>query len=155
VSVGKAMDDPVLSKQKVLMQRSRRARESFPLLLFLPLSVFALVGACAGAPDQKDWIKVGQTTREDVVARYGQPDLIMASEGGETAIYRPRDPKQSPPQVQIPTVQAGPLGTVTTKTEPVKPGLGARPTNSGVEGRPEQELRIRYDDRGIVQEVIR
>jgi hypothetical protein len=125
-------------------------------LLFVSLNAVALVSACAGVSDQKDWIKVGETTREDVVARYGQPDLIMASEGGgETAIYRPRDPRPASPQVQIPTVQAGPLGTVTTKTEPVKPGLGTRPTNSGVEGRPEQELRIRYDARGIVQEVIR
>jgi hypothetical protein len=114
-----------------------------------------LLSACARVPDQKDWIKVGETTREEVVARYGQPDLIMDSEGGEIAIYRPRDSKRSPPQVQIPTVQAGPLGTVTTKTEPVKPGLGTRPMNSGMEERPEKELRIRYDARGIVQEVIR
>ena len=124
-------------------------------LLFVSLNAVALVSACAGVSDQKDWIKVGETTREDVVARYGQPDLIMASEGGETAIYRPRDSRPASPQMQIPSVQAGPLGTVTTKTEPVKPGLGARPTNSGMEGRPEQELRIRYDARGIVQEVIR
>jgi hypothetical protein len=137
------------------MQWLSRVRTSYPQLLFPSLGTVVLVSACATAPDQKDWIKVGQTTREDVVAWYGQPDLIVASEGGETAIYRPRGPKQSPPQVQVPTVEAGPLGTVTTRTEPAKPGLGTRPTNGGMMERPEQELRIRYDAQGIVQRVVR
>jgi hypothetical protein len=118
------------------------------------LLAVALAGACAGVQDQRDWIKVDETKREDVIARYGQPDLIMASEDGDIAIYRSRDAKRSPPPVQVPTVQAGPLGTVTTRTEPLKPGLGTRPTDSGVEERPEQELRIRYDALGIVRERI-
>jgi hypothetical protein len=126
------------------------------LQLFL-ISGFAIVllGACAGAPEQKDWIKIGQTTREEVVKQYGQPDLVMASEEGETAIYRPRDSKRSTPQVEIPTMQVGPLGTMTTKMEPINPGSGTRPMNGGLQQRPEQELRIRYNAQGIVQELIR
>jgi len=117
--------------------------------------LLVLLVACAVAPDQSDWIKIGQTTREDVVKRYGMPDLVIASEAGETAIYRPRAPKQSAPQVQIPTVQAGPLGTVTTRMEPVNSESGSRDTNGRLQERPEQELRIRYNAQGIVQELIR
>lgn len=124
-------------------------------LLVIPWSALALVGACAGIPDQWNWIKIGHTTREEVVERYGQPDLVMASEEGETVAYRPSDPRRSAPQIEIPTVQAGPLGTTTTRMEPINPGLGTRPVNGGRHERPEQELRIRYDAQGVVQEVIR
>jgi hypothetical protein len=117
--------------------------------------VLALVGACAEVPAQKDWIKAGVTTREEVVKRYGQPDLVMASDEGETAIYRPRDPKRPTPQAEIPTMQVGPLGTVTTKMEPVKMGTGNGPANGRQQERPEQELRIRYNAQGVVQEIIR
>lgn len=121
--------------------------------LLLSFGALVLVGACASVPDQGDWIKIGQTTREEVVKRYGQPDLVRASEEGETAIYRPRDSNRPTPQMQIPTVQAGPLGTTTTKMEPVNPGLG--PMNGGLRERPERELHIRYNAQGIVQELIR
>ncbi|MDN5940819.1 MAG: hypothetical protein L0H94_02960 [Nitrospira sp.] len=126
-------------------------------LQFLLISFGALVavGACAVVPDQKDWIKIGHTTREEVVERYGQPDLVKADEEGEIAIYRPRGPSRSTPRMEIPTVQAGPLGTVTTKMEPVNPGLGTGSTNAELRRRLEQELRIRYDTQGIVQELIR
>ena len=123
--------------------------------LYMSGVLLVLLVACAVAPDQSDWIKIGQTTREDVVKRYGMPDLVIASEAGETAIYRPRAPKQSAPQVQIPTVQAGPLGTVTTRMEPVNSESGSRDTNGRLQERPEQELRIRYNAQGIVQELIR
>jgi hypothetical protein len=129
-------------------------RSRLPLLI-LSWGILVLVGACAGVPEPKDWIKVGVTTREEVVARYGQPDLVMAAEEGETAIYRPRDPGRPTPQVQIPTMQAGPLGTVTTKMEPVKSGAGNGSTNGRMRERPEQELHIRYNTQGIVQELIR
>jgi hypothetical protein len=130
-------------------------------LLFISWVALVFVGACATVADQKDqkdqkdWIKVGYTTKEEVVERYGQPDLVMASETGETVTYRPRDPRQSAPRIEIPTVQAGPLGTTTTRMEPVTPGMGTRPVNGGRGDRPEQELRIRYDGQGVVQEVIR
>jgi len=126
-------------------------------LQFLLVSFGALVvvGACTVVPEQKDWIVIGRTTREEVVQRYGQPDLARASEEGEIAIYRPRDPIRSVPRVEVPTMQAGPLGTMTTKVEPIDPGLGARPENGNLRERPEQELRIRYNAQGIVQELIR
>jgi hypothetical protein len=124
-------------------------------LLLVSLGTLVCVGACAVVPDQRDWIKIGQTTREEVVERYGQPDFVMASEEGKTEIYRPRDSRGSTPRLEIPTVQAGPLGTMTTKMEPINPGLVARPMNGSLQERPEQELRIRYNTQGIVQELIR
>ena len=137
------------------MRRLRYNLLSLFQLLLIAWGGLILVGACAVAPDQKDWISIGQTTREEVVKRYGQPDLVIASEDGETAIYRPRDSRRSTPQVEVPTMQAGPLGTMTTKMEPINPGSGTRPTNGRLQERPEQELRIRYNAQGIVQELIR
>jgi len=133
----------------------RKDRLSRLLLLLISWGALALVGACAGVPDQRDWIKIGQTTREEVVKRYGQPDFVMASEEGDTAIYRPRDSGRSTPHMEIPTMQAGPLGTSTTKMEPINPGVGARPMSGSQQERPEQELHIRYNTQGIVQELTR
>ena len=124
-------------------------------LLSISLCTLVCVGACAVAPDQRDWIKIGQTTREEVVERYGQPDLVKVSEEGDIAIYWPRGSKGSTPRLEIPTAQAGPLGTMTTKMEPINPGVGTNPTNGNVQERPEEELRIRYNAQGIVQELIR
>jgi hypothetical protein len=137
------------------MQRLRRILLSRLHLLVISWGVLVLVSACAEVPAQKDWIKTGVTTREEVVKRYGQPDFIMASEDGETATYRARDPKRSPPRVEVPTMQAGPFGTATTKMEPVKPGLRNGSGNGKQQERPEEELRIRYDAQGVVQEIIR
>lgn len=133
----------------------RKDRMSRLQLLLISWGALVLVDACAAVPDQGNWIKIGGTTREEVVQRYGLPDLVMASEEGETAIYRPRDPRRSTPRLEIPTAQAGPLGTVTTKMEPINPGLGTRPTNGSFQERPEEELHIRYNTQGIVQELIR
>ena len=124
-------------------------------LLLISLGTLVCVGACAVVPDQRDWIKIGQTTREEVVERYGQPDFVRVSEEGEIAIYRPRDSRRSTPRLEIPTVQAGPLGTMTTKMEPINPDVGASPTNGNLQERADQELRIRYNAQGIVQELIR
>lgn len=132
---------------KIRMARLER------LLIFW--GILVLVSACAAVPDQGDWIKIGQTTRDEVVERYGQPDLVMAAEGGETAIYRPRDRGRSATTVEIPRAQAGPFGTSTAKMEPINPGSGARPLTGGLEEEPKQELRIRYNSQGIVQELIR
>lgn len=137
------------------MRCLRKDRISRLQILLLSFGALVLVGACASVPDQGEWIKIGQTTRDEVVKRYGQPDLVMASKEGETEIYRPRDSGRATPKMEIPTVQAGPLGTTTTKMEPVNPGSGTRPTNGGLQERPEQELRIRYNSQGIVQELIR
>lgn len=114
-----------------------------------------LLCACAAVPQQNDWITVGQTTRDEVVEAYGQPDLVMVTAEGEAVVYRPRDVGRSTPPMEIPTVQAGPLGTTTTRMEPIKSGTGAS-ANGGMSRRKlERELRIRYDGQGIVQEVIR
>ena len=122
--------------------------------LLISFGTLLVVGACATVPDQRDWITMGKTTREEVIKRYGQPDLAMASEEGEIAIYRPKYTIRSVPRVEVPTMQAGPLGTMTTKMEPINPGLGARLANGNLQERPEQELRIRYSTQGIVQELI-
>jgi hypothetical protein len=114
-------------------------------LFTISLSALGLISACAGAPDERGWIAVGHTTRDEVVERFGQPDLVVAAEAGETVIYRARDSRQAAPRVEIPTVQAGPLGTTTTKMEPIR--------SDRVRRGPMEEIRIRYDARGIVQEV--
>jgi hypothetical protein len=137
------------------MKRSKMTRLYRSPQMLLIWSAFVLIGACATVPDAEEWIKVGQTTKVEVVERYGQPDFVMASGEGETATYRPRDPRSPAPRMVIPTVQAGPLGSTTTKMEPINPGLGSRPTNGSMQKRPEQELRIRYNAEGIVQELIR
>ncbi|WP_455389501.1 hypothetical protein, partial [Petrachloros mirabilis] len=96
-------------------------------------------------PDERGWIRIGHTTRGEVIERFGEPDLVVAAEAGETVIYRARDSGQATPSVEIPTVQAGPRGTFTTKSEPVR-------SEKAREG-PMHEIRIRYDTQGIVQEV--
>ena len=123
-------------------------RNRLPVLALVVLAVTyapGLVGGCASVPDERGWIKVGQTTSKEVVERYGQPDFVTVAEDGEIVVYRAIDPRQAPPIVEIPTAQAGPLGIATTKMEPVRRGTAA-------EG-PMRELRIRYDARGVVQEV--
>lgn len=114
-----------------------------------------LLCACSTVPHQSEWITVGQTTREEVVEAYGQPDVVMETAEGETVVYRPRNASRSTPTVEVPMAQAGPLGTMTTRTEPVVRGYGSASTNGGLRGRPDRELRIRYDGQGLVQEFIR
>lgn len=116
----------------------------------------ALLCACALVPLQNEWIIVGHTTREEVIDAYGEPDLVIAVEVGETVVYRPRDVSRSAPPLEIPTMQAGPRGTTTTKMEPIRWPETGEPANGGTSRRKlERELRIRYDGGGIVQEVIR
>jgi hypothetical protein len=114
-----------------------------------------LLCACAAVSQQNEWITVGHTTREEVVEAYGQPDVVMETAEGETVVYRPRNASRSTPTVEVPTAQAGPLGTVTTRTEPVVRGYGSTSADGGLRGRPHRELRIRYDARGVVQELSR
>ena len=85
--------------------------------------------------------------------RYGQPDLVIASPGGDTAIYRPTASGPSAPRVEIPTVQAGPLGSATTRMQPINPALGANDMNTKTKERLRSEIHIRYDARGVVQEL--
>ncbi len=93
---------------------------------------------------------VGKTTKSEVIAQYGEPDLVLnlAGQGGETATYRP---VAVSPSIQVPTAQAGPLGTTTTQTRTIEPGLGG---SDKAARRPQKEIRIRYDAQGIVQDVL-
>ena len=122
---------------------------SFPLML----SILSLLVACVSAPDNQDWIRVCVTTKNEVIARYGQPDLMIASPGGDTAIYRPIASGPSAPRLEIPTAQTGPFGAATTRMQPIDPGLGAKDLNRERKERLRNEIRIRYDAQGIVQEL--
>ncbi len=121
---------------------------------FLPAVVMlVLLAACASAPDHPDWIRVGVTTKDEVIARYGQPDWTIASPGGDTAVYRQTASGAAAPRIEIPIAQAGPFGSATTRMQPIDPGLGAKDLNGKTRERLLKEIRIRYDDRGIVQEL--
>jgi hypothetical protein len=114
---------------------------------FLLLSLPLLLLACA---DTASWIQIGKTTKSEVVAQYGEPDLVLNERDGETVTYRPA--RQPSPSIQVPTAQAGPFGTMRTETRTIEPGLGK---NDQASRRPQQEIRIRYDAHGIVQDVKR
>jgi hypothetical protein len=69
---------------------------SFPLTL----TVFGLLAACVSASGHPEWIHVGVTTKHEVIA----------SPGGDTAIYRPTASGPSrnwkfPPPKQVPSEQ--------------------------------------------------
>ena len=116
------------------------------LLLSLPL----LLMACAETSmDRTSWIQIGKTTKSEVVAQYGQPDSVFHERDGETVTYRPA--RQPSPSIQVPTAQAGPFGTTRTETRTIEPGLGR---NDEASRRPKQEIRIRYDAQGVVQDVM-
>jgi hypothetical protein len=156
----KQTDKPTTSRDEESSVRDQVWRRTLlSLLSFFPLPVGALVlaGACATAANHPNWlwIQIGTTTRDEVVQRYGQPDLVIASPEGETATYRPTMSKLPSPPIEIPTMQpGGRFGQMTTKMQPVNPGVGAGATNAGTQERPTQEIRIRYDARGIVQELM-
>jgi hypothetical protein len=117
--------------------------------VLLSVSVL-LLGACAETTiDRTSWIQVGKTTKPEVIAQFGEPDLVLTEPDGETVIYRPA--QRVSPSVQVPTAQAGPLGTSRTQMETVEPGFGTRDTTSR---RPQKEIRIHYNAQGIVQEVL-
>jgi len=115
----------------------------------------ALLSACAFIPHQNEWIIVGHTTREEVVDAYGEPDLVMAAAEDEMVVYRTRAMNYSRAPMEIPTAQAAPRGMVATKMEPVVRSYGSTLVDEGLRGRPDRELRIRYDAQGIVRELIR
>lgn len=132
--------------------QTRAIRFSLAYCFPLMLSLLILLTACASAPDPQNWIRVGVTTKDEVITRYGQPDLVIASREGDTAVYRPAS-SSSAPQVQIPTVQAGPLGSATTQMRPISPGLDANDRSREGKERVRSEIHIRYDARGVVQEL--
>ena len=118
---------------------------------FLPaVAILGLLAACASAPDHPDWIRVDVTTKDEVIARYGQPDWVIASPEGDTAVYRPTTSVSSAPRLEIPTAQTGPFGSATTGMQAIVPGLGAKDLNGKTTQRLLTEIRIRYDNRGVV-----
>jgi hypothetical protein len=136
--------------------RNVRARAILCSLVFsfpLTLALLGLLAACVSASDHQDWIRVGVTTQDEVVARYGQPDLVIVSPGGDTAVYRPTASGPSIPRLEVPTAQAGPFGAATTRMQPIDLGPGAKDLNREAKGRLRSEIRIHYDARSIVQEL--
>lgn len=119
----------------------------------LTLGLLGILAACVSTPDQPDWIRIGVTTRDEVIARYGQPDLLMAAPGGDTAIYRPTGSGASIPRLEIPTAQAGPFGAATTRMQRIDPSPGAKDLDMETKLFLRKEIRIRYDARGVVQEL--
>lgn len=119
----------------------------------LTAGLLSLLAACVSSPDQTDWIRIGVTTKDEVIARYGQPDLLMTAPGGETVTYRPTGSGVSIPRLEVPTAQAGPFGVPTTRMQPIEPWLGARDSSTEAKEQLRRELRIRYDARGVVQEL--
>lgn len=119
----------------------------------MTLGVLGLLSSCVSAPDHPDWIRVGVTTKDEVIQRYGQPDLVIASPGGDTAVYRPTVSGPSVSRLEIPTAQPGPFGTSTTRMQPIDPGLGAKDLNTGAKELLRGEIRIHYDARGVLQEL--
>jgi len=119
----------------------------------LTLGLLGFLAACASSPDHQDWIRIGVTTKDEVIARYGQPDLLMAAPGGDTAIYRPTGSGASAQRLEIPTAQVGPFGAPTTRMQSIEPGLGTRDWNIEGKEKLRREIRIRYDARGVVQEL--
>ena len=121
------------------------------LAAVLLLSVPILLLACAETSvDRTSWIQIGKTTKSEVVAHYGEPDLVFNDRDGETVTYRPA--RQPSPSIQVPTAQAGPFGTMRTETRTIEPGLGK---NDQASRRPQQEIRIHYDAQGVVRDVMR
>lgn len=122
----------------------------FQRLLPFTIAAWLSIAGCTTGGAHTSWITVGTTTKDDVRARYGEPDSVRVSADGETATYRPA---AGPPPVAVPVMRPGPSGLVTTQTEPVRPGLGVRNIAGGADDRPPYEVEIRYDARGIVREV--
>lgn len=119
------------------------------------LIVASFLAASGCAHDDTQWIRVGATTKADVVERYGEPDLVRASPEGEVATYRSRAARHPAPPMEIPVARAAPFGQARTDMQSIHPGLGARDVAAGTEDRPLQEFHIRYDAQGIVREVRR
>jgi len=115
-------------------------------------TVFLLLASCAHQSVPHRPVKIGVTTKAEVVEQYGDPDLVVESPTGDIATYRFGSRRRAFPRVEIPTAQAGPLGATATKMETIQPGLGNQPSAAG---RPTKGgFQIRYDRQGIVQELL-
>jgi len=124
-------------------------------LPYIGIVCLFLAAGCAASPSERQEqvrdIEIGTTTKADVLKWYGAPDLVQMLPDGEIATYRPKASLQAKTTVSVPTVQAGPAGMMTTQNQTVEPGLGKSARSSN---RPQTELQIRYDQQGIVRELI-
>jgi len=133
--------------------RNRAVRSIFGSLRYsstMTLAALGLLAGCVSSSGHPDWIRVDTTTKHDVIERYGPPDMVIASPGGDIAVYRPI---VSAPRLEIPTAQIGPSGTAVTSMQRIDPGLGALDLNRERTELLRREIRIRYDSQGIVQEL--
>jgi hypothetical protein len=111
--------------------------------------------SCATGGNHTSWIRSGVTTKDEVVERYGEPDMVRLFSGVETVTYlRMRSQPVSPPLPVAQVAEAGPEGIVRFTSQPIIRGLGARHVGAGTHDRPDREIRVRYGSRGIVQEVL-
>jgi len=131
---------------------ARLVRRSLP---YIGIACLLLAGGCAAGSSERQGqvsdIEIGTTTKADVLKRYGAPDFVQLLPDGEIATYRPDTSPQPTPTVSVPTLQAGPAGMMTTQSQQVEPGLGKGTRSSR---RPPTELQIRYDQQGVVRELI-
>lgn len=126
----------------------------YRMLPYVGIACLFLTGCAAGQSGQHQHasdIEIGTTTKADVLKRYGAPDFVQMLPDGEIATYRPDTSSQAKPTVSVPTIQAGPVGMMTTQSQTVEPGLGKNTRSSS---RPQTELQIRYDQQGVVRELI-
>jgi hypothetical protein len=106
--------------------------------------------------DQTSWIEIGKTTKADVVARYGKPDLTQRVAVGTVVIYLPAL-KYPPPPPAVPTIrtmQPTPAGFGVAMTNPIEPRLAVADGGGDAHGRPRLGLRIRYDAQDVVRETF-
>lgn len=129
----------------LLFRSGRILAALFPLFL----------ASCATHSKPSKWIKVGSTTRDEVVEQYGEPDLIRSSADGEIETYRLRLELQPRLPIYVPVAEAGgENATIRTRDQPIEHGLGARGVGAGSQARPEKEFEVRYDVNGVVRSLI-
>jgi hypothetical protein len=116
------------------------------------LLAIIVLASCATQSKPSDWIKIGSTTRDEVVDQYGEPDFIRSAASREIATYRSGPARQTSQQVEIPVAQAaGVSGGVTTRSHAIERGLGARNLGTGIRARPTKEFWVQYDENGVVR----
>jgi len=124
------------------------------LLAYAGLGPILFAVGCATGQGDSGWITIGKTTRQEVLERYGEPDLVRVSADGEVAMYGMRNSAASsgpPPVAQV--AEPAPEGKMTFQPHPIIRGLGARDIGAGTPARPQREIHLRYDAQGIVREV--
>lgn len=127
------------------------------LLPVIPAISLAWLPGCTTVPvpaDQTSWIEIGKTTKADIVARYGKPDLTQRLAVGSIVIYFPAW-KHPPPPSAVPTIQTmqpTSAGFGMAMPNPLGPRLAVADVGDGGHERPRQGLSLRYDAQDVVRE---